>query len=240
MVITGAGSGMGRALVLRLSRCGVTLALTDLDTRSVEDTAHHCVSRGAAILVHRLYVADEAAVRAYADAMVERHGAPSMVFNNAGTTMVAGVLDEDTDYARRIMDVNWSGVMHGTNAFRDRLENGGGGRIVNTSSAFGLFGSPMQASYCASKFAVRGFSEGVQAELRVATRRSAYTSCTPGRCTPRSPATPDTPSATSATKSSTDSTIDSQEPDRPRPPPPSSPGCSPDVTASWSDWTRAQ
>ncbi|ACY23432.1 short-chain dehydrogenase/reductase SDR [Gordonia bronchialis DSM 43247] len=168
MVITGAGSGMGRALALRLSRCGVTLALTDLDTRSVEDTAHHCVSRGAAIVVHRLDVADEAAVRAYADAMVERHGAPSMVFNNAVTTMVAGVLDEDTDYARRIMDVNWSGVMYGTNAFRDHLENGGGGRIVNTSSAFGLFGSPMQPSYCASKFAVRGFSEGVQAELRVA------------------------------------------------------------------------
>lgn len=238
MVITGAGSGMGRALALRLSRCGVTLALTDLDTRSVEDTAHHCVSRGAAIVVHRLDVADEAAVRAYADAVVERHGAPSMVFNNAGTTMVAGVLDEDTDYARRIMDVNWSGVMHGTNAFRDHLENGGGGRIVNTSSAFGLFGSPMQAITArrSSLSAVSARESRRNCGLR--TRRSAYTSCFPGRCTPRSPATPDTPSATSATRSSADSTIDSQEPDRP--PPPSSPGCSPDVTASWSDWTCAQ
>ncbi|MEY1673382.1 SDR family NAD(P)-dependent oxidoreductase [Gordonia sp. ABKF26] len=165
MVVTGAGAGMGRALARRLARAGVELYLVDVDVPAALETAGLCDS-GVRVHVDEVDISDADAVAAHADAVVGRSGAPAMVFNNAGITMVAGVLEEDDDYARRIMSVNLGGVVNGTVAFLPHLEAAGSGSIVNTSSAFGLLGSPAQSAYSASKFAARGYSETVQQQLR--------------------------------------------------------------------------
>ncbi|ROZ89203.1 SDR family oxidoreductase [Gordonia sp. OPL2] len=168
VVITGAGSGMGRELACRLARCGAVLELSDVDGAGLESTAALCRRPGTSVRTHRVDVVDMQAVRDHADDVVARRGPPSLVVNNAGITMVAGILDEDDEYSRRVMSVNFTGMVNGTRAFLPYLRRAGGGHIVNMSSAFGLLGSPAQASYCASKFAVRGFTQTVQDELRAA------------------------------------------------------------------------
>lgn len=166
VVVTGAGSGMGRSLAERLGDAGTRLVLADIDIPALAATAQSCADRGAAdVRTAEVDVSDTDAMTLLADETVTRDGAPAVVFNNAGITMVAGVLDEDDDHARRIMAVNLGGVVNGTNAFLPALEAADGGHIVNTSSAFGLLGTPAQSAYCASKYAVRGFSETVQESL---------------------------------------------------------------------------
>lgn len=165
MVITGCGAGMGRALARRLHRAGVEVYLSDVDVPAALETVRLC-DAGDRVHFDEVDVSDADAMSAYADSVVGRSGAPAMVFNNAGITMVAGVLEEDDEYARRIMSVNLGGVVNGTVAFLPHLEAAGGGSIVNTSSAFGLLGSPAQSAYSASKFAARGYSETVQQQLR--------------------------------------------------------------------------
>ncbi|EON32244.1 MULTISPECIES: SDR family NAD(P)-dependent oxidoreductase [Gordonia] len=167
MVITGAGAGMGRALARRFDGAGVELYLVDVDVAAVRETVRLC-DAGARVHVDQTDVSDADAMTAYADAVVDESGPPAMVFNNAGITMVAGVLEEDDDYARRIMSVNLGGVVNGTVAFLPHLEAAGSGSIVNTSSAFGFLGSPAQSAYSASKFATRGYSETIQHQLRAA------------------------------------------------------------------------
>ncbi|MFE0748650.1 SDR family NAD(P)-dependent oxidoreductase [Gordonia sp. NPDC058843] len=167
MVITGAGAGMGRALARRFAHAGVELYLSDVDMTAIEETVVLC-DNGTGVHLDEVDVSDADAMTAHADAVVAESGSPAMVFNNAGITMVAGVLEEDDDYARRIMAVNLGGVVNGTVAFLPHLEAAGSGSIVNTSSAFGFLGSPAQSAYSASKFAARGYSETVQQQLRAA------------------------------------------------------------------------
>lgn len=166
VVITGAGSGMGRDLARLVAGAGVPVLLSDIDVVGLETTAWLCGDSSADVVTTVLDTTDREAVMSHADNSVRSHGAPSMVFNNAGITMVATILDEDDEFTRRIMAVNFGGVVHGTQAFLPHLRAAGGGHVVNTSSAFGLLGSPAQSSYSASKFAVRGFTETLQADLR--------------------------------------------------------------------------
>ncbi|MCD2146988.1 SDR family NAD(P)-dependent oxidoreductase [Gordonia paraffinivorans] len=165
-VVTGAGSGMGRELAHRLSAAGVRVLVSDIDDAALGETVTSSPGGGAPLVAAGLDVADADAVAAYVHDVVGREGPPALVLNNAGITMVAGVHEEDDRHARRIMAVNFGGVVNGTTAFLPHLEAAGGGHIVNTSSAFGLLGAPAQSAYSASKFAVRGFSESVQKQLR--------------------------------------------------------------------------
>ncbi|MEO9329389.1 SDR family NAD(P)-dependent oxidoreductase [Gordonia aurantiaca] len=165
-VVTGAGSGMGRALAHRLSAAGVRVLVSDVDDGALAETVGAAPATGAPLVADDLDVADADAMSAYGDEVIRRHGPPSVVVNNAGITMVAGVLEEDDDFARRIMAVNLGGVVNGTNTFLPHLENVGGGHIVNTTSAFGLLGAPAQSAYSASKSAALGFSGSVQRSLR--------------------------------------------------------------------------
>jgi short-subunit dehydrogenase len=103
----------------------------------------------------------------FADSCVAAFGPPFAVFNNAGTTAVMDVLSEPDETARKVFGVNFGRVLHGTKAFLPYLLQAGAGHIVNTSSAFGLVASPLQSSYSASKFAVRGFTETLQRELEM-------------------------------------------------------------------------
>jgi NADP-dependent 3-hydroxy acid dehydrogenase YdfG len=163
-VITGAASGMGRAVAERLSAQGCPVALVDHDEDGLEQTA---ASLSGPVLHRRLDVRDRQGQLAWAAAVREWAPAPiGLVLNNAGVTVVQGALEaapEDDDW---VIDINFGGVVHGVRAFLPILVEQGAGAIVNVSSVFGLVGFPHQTAYCASKFAVRGFTEALRQELR--------------------------------------------------------------------------
>ncbi|WP_329047011.1 SDR family oxidoreductase [Amycolatopsis sp. NBC_01488] len=163
VVITGAASGIGRALATRLSRLGAPVALADVDEDGLKATAAALHGR---VLTRVLDVRDAADQLRFADEVREWLPAPlAAVFNNAGVAVTSSVLDavpEDDDW---LHDINFRGVVHGTRAFLPILAEQGEGAIVNTSSVFGLLGMPYQSAYCAAKFAVRGFTESLRQEL---------------------------------------------------------------------------
>ena len=165
--VTGAASGLGRALALRLAAEGRPVALCDVDAEGLEETHARCAAGGVEASARVVDVAQADAVFAWADDVVARHGSVHAVFNNAGATVVATVRNLELAELAWLMDLNFHGVVHGTKAFLPHLEAGGGGHVVNLSSAFGFIGNPGQAAYTASKFAVRGFTEALALELAV-------------------------------------------------------------------------
>jgi NADP-dependent 3-hydroxy acid dehydrogenase YdfG len=164
VVITGAASGIGRALAQRLSKQGCPAAIFDWDEDGLEETAD---TLGGPVFARKLDVRDRGAQMAMAAEVSEWAPAPiGAVFNNAGVTVsqpVDGAAVEDDEW---VIDVNYWGVVHGTRAYLPILLAQNSGTIVNTSSVFGLMGFPTQSAYCASKFAVRGFTEALRHELR--------------------------------------------------------------------------
>ena len=164
-LITGAGSGIGRALALQLAERGCVLAISDVNADGLVETATRLRAAGGACSTHLVDVADRAAVEAFAAAVADEHGAVHLVVNNAGVTLVdraEHVTYEDLDW---IMNINFWGVVYGTKAFLPYLRQVDEAHIVNVSSLFGLVAMPLQSSYSASKFAVRGFTEGLKMEL---------------------------------------------------------------------------
>jgi NADP-dependent 3-hydroxy acid dehydrogenase YdfG len=163
VVITGAASGIGRALATRLSRLGAPVALADVDADGLKATAAALHGR---VLTRVLDVRDAEDQLRFAGEVREWLPAPlAAVFNNAGVAVTSSVLDavpEDDDW---LHDINFRGVVHGTRAFLPILAEQGEGAIVNTSSVYGLLGMPYQSAYCAAKFAVRGFTESLRQEL---------------------------------------------------------------------------
>jgi NADP-dependent 3-hydroxy acid dehydrogenase YdfG len=164
VVITGAASGIGRALATRLSALGSPVAIADVDEAGLKATASGLRGR---VLTRVLDVRDAAGQLRFAGEVREWLPAPlAAVFNNAGVAVTSTVLDavpEDDDW---LHDINFRGVVHGTRAFLPILAEQGSGAVVNTSSVFGLAGMPHQSAYCAAKFAVRGFTESLRHELR--------------------------------------------------------------------------
>ncbi len=162
-VITGAGSGIGRGLAQRLSAHGCPVAIVDADADTLAETAG--LIEGPS-LVRVLDVRDRQGLLALAADVREWAPAPiGAVFNNAGVALsssVAGASPEDDEW---LLSINFDGVVHGVRAFLPVLLEQGSGAIVNTSSVFGLVGIPHQSAYCASKFAVRGFTESLRHEL---------------------------------------------------------------------------
>ncbi len=162
-VITGAGSGIGRALAQRLAAHGSPVAIVDWDEEGLQETAD---SITGPVLHRKLDVRDRQAQMAFAAEASAWAPAPiGMVVNNAGVTVsqsVSGAAVEDDEW---VMDVNFWGVVHGTRAWLPILERQGSGAIVNVSSIFGLMGWPTQSAYCASKAAVKGFTESLRHEL---------------------------------------------------------------------------
>jgi NAD(P)-dependent dehydrogenase (short-subunit alcohol dehydrogenase family) len=162
-VITGAASGIGRALALRLAGHGCPLVLADVDEAGLEETA-----AGAATptFSRPLDVSDRGAQQAFAAEASEWAPAPiGAVFNNAGVALAGTVAESSTEDEEWLRKINFEGVVHGTHAWLPVLLEQRSGAIVNTSSVFGLAGIPGQSAYCASKFAVRGFTESLRHEL---------------------------------------------------------------------------
>lgn len=179
-VVTGAGSGIGRALAHDLARAGARVEVSDIVAGAAEETAAACRDLGAWAKASRLDVADNPAVVAYAHRVEQEHGRVDLVINNAGVALAANVLEQGVEDVYRVLDVNLRGVVHGTQAFLPALERAPAGRLVNISSVFGLVPAPYNSAYAASKFAVRGYTEALAMDLEVAGSSLTVTCVHPG------------------------------------------------------------
>ena len=178
--ITGAGSGIGRALAEELARRGANLALADIDEVGLAETVALCEGSGVKVASQQLDVADRDAVYAWAEAVVEEYGTVNLVINNAGVALAATVDGMSYDDFEWLMGINFWGVVYGTKAFLPHLEASGEGHIVNLSSVFGLVSIPSQSAYNAAKFAVRGFTDSLRMELEIAKSAVSTTTIHPG------------------------------------------------------------
>ena len=163
-VVTGAGSGIGRALAQRLSRHGCPVAIVDANEVTLRETE---ALLDGPVLARQLDVRDRQGQFAFAAEVADWAPAPiGAVFNNAGVALSQTVAEASPEDDEWLLAINFDGVVHGVRAFLPILMRQDAGTIVNTSSVFGLAGIPTQSAYCASKFAVRGFTESLRHELR--------------------------------------------------------------------------
>ena len=166
VVITGAASGIGRALAVRLSKEPITgIAIADINETGLAETKQLAEQGGPNVSSHRVDVADENEMRAFADDVVKTHGRVTHVINNAGVALGGTVREVSLEDIRWLMSINFWGVVLGTKVFLPYLEKERSAHIINISSIFGIIAPPGQAAYCASKFAVRGFTEALRHEL---------------------------------------------------------------------------
>ena len=181
-VVTGAGSGIGRALALALARERAWLALNDVSPDGLAETERLARAAGARdVLTETFSVADRDAVFAFADAVADRYKQVDVVVNNAGIALDAATVEDVTpDDFRAVMDVNFWGVVWGSQAFLPHLEARPRAALANVSSIFGITGIALQAPYCASKFAVRGFTESLRMEARAYAPHLTVTTVHPG------------------------------------------------------------
>ncbi|HUP92321.1 MAG TPA: SDR family oxidoreductase [Solimonas sp.] len=161
-VVTGAGSGIGRALAQRLAAKGCRLALADINEVGLAETAALLPQPP---LMQRLDVADRAAVYSFAERVQRELGAAHVVINNAGVAVSQTIVNLSYEDFEWLMGINFWGVVYGTKAFLPGMLAQNEGAMVNISSVFGLFAWPAQGSYNAAKFAVRGFTECLRHEL---------------------------------------------------------------------------
>ncbi|WP_279098270.1 SDR family NAD(P)-dependent oxidoreductase [Gordonia bronchialis] len=180
VVITGAGSGMGRDLAVKLAGQGARLAISDVDPAGLKTTEDLARETGAQVHSQILNVAEREAVLTYADAVMAHYGVVNVVFNNAGIAHHGEVERTEFKDIERVMDVDYWGVVNGTKAFLPHLIASGDGHIVNTSSLFGLLAEPGQAAYNSAKFAVRGFTEALRQEMIIAKHPVKVTCVHPG------------------------------------------------------------
>lgn len=181
VVITGAGSGIGRALAVEVATRGAVVAISDVNEKGLAETVELAKQAGATeVRADKLDVADRAAFLAYADAVAEQFGRVNVVVNNAGVTMTGDFEDMTLDEFDWIMGINVNGVVTGTKAFLPHLIASGDGHVVNISSLFGLISMPGQSAYNASKYAVRGFTEALREEMLINGHKVGVTCVHPG------------------------------------------------------------
>jgi NAD(P)-dependent dehydrogenase (short-subunit alcohol dehydrogenase family) len=167
-VVTGAGSGIGRALARELSRRGARLALSDMNEEGVAETARLVTAEvsGAQVHTHQLDVSDKEAFGNYADAVAGHYGIVHQLYNNAGIGGGRAILDSDFAIFERVLAVNLWGVIYGTKWFLPHIIESGDGHAINVSSLNGYMAQKELAAYCTSKFGVRGFTETLAIEMR--------------------------------------------------------------------------
>jgi NAD(P)-dependent dehydrogenase (short-subunit alcohol dehydrogenase family) len=163
-VVTGGGSGIGRALAQQLAGAGAALAIADVDEDGLAETAAS-VHGTAEVSTHVLDVSDEAAVRDFAADVMARHRRVTLLINNAGVALHGRFEEIALDDFRWLMNINFWGVVYGVKYFLPALKQQPRAHIVNISSVFGLVAPAGQSAYSASKFAVRGFTEALRNEL---------------------------------------------------------------------------
>ncbi|HEX8852694.1 MAG TPA: SDR family oxidoreductase [Pyrinomonadaceae bacterium] len=164
-VVTGAATGIGRALAARLASEGARLCLADVNGPALEETADALRAAGAEVSAHVVDVTDSRQVAELARAVVEAHGRADLLINNAGVALHGDVEEVSLADIEWVMAVNFWGVVYGVKHFLPVLKRQPKAYVVNMSSVFGIIAPPGQAAYAASKFAVRGFTEALRHEL---------------------------------------------------------------------------
>jgi NADP-dependent 3-hydroxy acid dehydrogenase YdfG len=163
VVVTGAGSGIGRATALAFARQGARVAACDVDQARLDALAAELA--GSALVVRRVDVSDRAQMKAFADAVHAQAPAADVLVNNAGVALGGEFLDISLDDWDWLLGVNLRGVVHGCHFFVPAMVQRTRGQVINISSIFGIFPAPNVTAYVASKFAVLGFSQSLRAEL---------------------------------------------------------------------------
>jgi short-subunit dehydrogenase len=167
--VTGAASGIGRALALELAARGCDLALADRDEAGLQAVAAEIAkAQPRKVSVHRLDVGEPSQIEAFAQAAVAAHPGLNIVINNAGVALLGQFHEIDQTQMDWLMNINFWGVVHSTRAFLPHLSREREAHIANVSSIFGIVAPPGQTAYAAAKFAVRGFSESLRHELQLA------------------------------------------------------------------------
>jgi short-subunit dehydrogenase len=167
--VTGAASGIGRALALELAARGCDLALADRDEAGLHATAAEIGRAGSQkVTAHRVDVGEPQQIADFARAAIAAHPGLNIVVNNAGVALLGQFNEIDQAQMDWLMDINFWGVVHSTRAFLPHLARQREAHIVNLSSIFGIVAPPGQTAYAAAKFAVRGFSESLRHELQMA------------------------------------------------------------------------
>ncbi|QRY47643.1 SDR family NAD(P)-dependent oxidoreductase [Mycolicibacterium boenickei] len=167
VVVTGAGSGIGREVALLCARRHARLALCDINEAALDGTAGMAEKLGAEVLTYQVDVSDADSMIRFAHATFEHFGQVDLLVNNAGVGLVGGFLDTNVKDWQWLININLMGVVHSCDAFLPgMIESGRGGHVVNLSSAAGLLANPQLTAYSATKFAVLGLSEALRMELK--------------------------------------------------------------------------
>ena len=167
VAVTGAASGIGRALAKELAARGADLALADRDEAGLATVAAE-IGNARKVTTHRVDVSVPSDITAFAEAATSAHPALNIVINNAGVALLGNFTEVDEAQMEWLMNINFWGVVRSTRAFLPHLSRQPAAHVVNLSSIFGIIAPPGQTAYCASKFAVRGFSESLRHELEAA------------------------------------------------------------------------
>ena len=163
--ITGAGSGMGRALAVQLAKLNCAVAISDVVDDILRETESMLGEYDVKVSRHLVDVSDRAAMEQFASEANAAHGKINLVFNNAGVSVTDTAEHMSYEDFEWLMNINFWGVVHGTKAFLPFLQQASEAHIINTSSIFGILAFPTQSAYNASKFAVRGYTEALRQEL---------------------------------------------------------------------------
>jgi NAD(P)-dependent dehydrogenase (short-subunit alcohol dehydrogenase family) len=167
VLVTGAGSGIGRETALLAARRGADVAICDVDEAGLADVEASAQALGRSVLARRVDVADREQMRGFADAVHEEAGVVDLLVNNAGVGLGAGLLESELEDWDWIVAINIMGVVHGCHFFLPPMvERGQGGHVANLSSAAGFYATPSLVAYSATKFAVLGLSESLREELQ--------------------------------------------------------------------------
>ncbi len=165
--VTGAASGIGRALAIELAARGCDLAVADRDEAGLHTLAAE-IGGKQKVSMHRVDVGEPAQIADFAQAAIAAHPALNILVNNAGVALLGQFNEIEQAQMDWLMNINFWGVVHATRAFLPQLSTRPEAHIVNLSSIFGIIAPPGQTAYCAAKFAVRGFSESLRHELQTA------------------------------------------------------------------------
>jgi short-subunit dehydrogenase len=167
IAVTGAASGIGRALAIELAARGAALALADRDEAGLASVAAE-IGGKAKVSTHRVDVGEPSQIASFAQAAIATHPSLNIVVNNAGVALLGQFNEIDQSQMEWLFNINFWGVVHSTRAFLPHLASRAEAHLVNVSSIFGIVAPPGQTAYAAAKFAVRGFSESLRHELQLA------------------------------------------------------------------------
>jgi len=165
VVITGAGSGIGRELAIQCAKLGDNVVLLDRSEKNLEASMALVENESGAGLSYAVDVTEFAELKHIAEKVKKHWGGVDVLINNAGVSLIDSVEHQSIEDFHWLMNINFWGVVYGTKAFLPLIKQSSEGHIVNVSSLFGLLSLPLQSAYNASKFAVRGFTESLKMEM---------------------------------------------------------------------------